>query len=328
MPQARTPKNLSWSSCEIQFCVITVSKAHRTELLNSKKVITCLAGLAIIWKRVMQDLFDDSAISVLWAKHWINCKIDAVSSMMCLPRVSSSSSSKRAKEQAETTIVKMEYSWTPKRATFDNKVSKMAGALDTTDIWRTWTSPLAVIKVLRVKMLVSVPQVSQDKVDEGKCSSSLTTRNISMTTMPATMHSIPRNKPLLEPSQPTLVWLVRSLLPWNFCLCNNRFRPTFWPITNVTAAAIKLKGKLNEMWDGYLFERVLELKSEEIPKLHDKRIEKRHARRPQLSEGVGVQTFLQSNHLRDLLVRDGLIRLENLLFYWRMIWEKSHVIKD
>ena len=73
------------------------------------------------------------------------------------------------------------------------------------------------------------------------------------------------------------------------------------------------------MRDSRLLECVPELKSEEIPKLHDKRVEKRHARRPQLPESVGVQTFLQSNHLRDLLVRDGLIRLENLLLYWTMI---------
>lgn len=249
-PQASTPKNLNCNSCEIQFCVTTVSKAHSTELLNNRNVITCLAGFAIIWKRVIHDLLDASAINVLWAKHWINCKIDAVSSIICLPRVSLLSFSRIAKEQAETTIVKIEYNWTPKRATFDNKLSKMAGALITTDIWRTWISPLAVIKVLNVKMLVRVPQVNQDKVDDGKCWSSLTTRNINITTMPATIHNMPKNNPLLEPSHPTLVWLVKSLLPWNFCLCN-RFRPTFWPITKVTAAAIKLK-VLKKVWNFFL----------------------------------------------------------------------------
>lgn len=318
IPHASTPKNLNWSSCEIQFCVITVSKAHSTELLNNRKVITCLAGFAIIWKRVIQDRFDASAIKVLWAKHWISCRIDAVRTMMCLPRVSSASSSSIAKEQAQTTIVKTEYNWTPKRTTFDSKLSSAAGALVTTDIWRTWTSPLAVIRLLNVKILIRVPHVNQDNVADGKCSSSLTTRNIRITTMPATMQRIPRNKPLLDPSHPTLVWLVRSLLLWNFCLCDNRLRPTFWPITKVTAAAIKLKSHSTVSWILIIIEAQW---SWRVPELNDERVEERHARRPQLAQGVCVQTFLQSDHLGDLFVRNGLIRLEDCLLCCRVTWK-------
>jgi hypothetical protein len=101
------------------------------------------------------------------------------------------------------------------------------------------------MRPLSARMPMRVPLVSQERVAAGKFSSSRTTRNIRMTTMPATMQRMPRKRPLLEPSQPMRPELGRSFILWNF-LCRSRAeRPTFWPITNVTAAAIKLRTTSN-----------------------------------------------------------------------------------
>lgn len=57
------------------------------------------------------------------------------------------------------------------------------------------------MKQLTASIPARVPVIIQNRVSWGKASSSLTTRKMMMTTIPATRHKIPRNRPLLAPVQ-------------------------------------------------------------------------------------------------------------------------------